>query len=90
MTGIGDEIISSVEDLIGGDFVEDLEQDPETGVYNLEVEPGHYLFWPCKCDHVFGRHNGTIGNPKTGPCFDCNCRSFSPREKFQAWRNTQK
>jgi hypothetical protein len=55
-------------------------------VKNLFVEPGHFLFWPCKCGHIFGRHGGELFSGKMDGCFECDCKRFMPAQSLESWR----
>lgn len=67
----------------------DMWQD-EDGVYNIVVSSKHYLFWPCKCGHVFGRHWGMLSMwPEAEHCYECDCEKFDPEQPFEEWRNSK-
>ena len=66
-------------------------QDPETGTKTIIVESGHFIFWPCKCGHVYGRHWGELLSGKIGHCFDCKtCKKFFPAQTLEKWRGKDK
>lgn len=54
----------------------------------LLVENTHFMFWPCKCGHVFGRHGGELFSGKMGHCFECECKKFLPEHSLEKWRES--
>ncbi len=67
------------------------EYDEEHGCHTYVVDAGHFLFWPCKCGNVYGRHSGDLSMwPEAGKCFDCSCQKFDPTMPFKEWQNSVK
>jgi len=55
----------------------------------LYVEPTHFLFWPCQCGDVYGRHYGSLSDwPDAGHCYDCKCQKFTPAQPFEDWQKS--
>lgn len=57
---------------------------------NLYVSEGHFMFWPCKCGHVFGRHGGELFSGRMFGCFECKCKKFFPAQSIEKWRESLK
>jgi hypothetical protein len=60
-------------------------------VKNITVPSSHFLFWTCKCGHVYGRHHGTFSDwPNATYCFDCTCKKFDGAEPFEQWQQKER
>jgi predicted nucleic acid-binding Zn-ribbon protein len=57
---------------------------------NLYVSEGHFMFWPCKCGHVYGRHGGELFSGRMMGCFECGCKKFFPAQSLETWRKSVK
>lgn len=63
------------------------EEDEEHGTKSYVVSDKHFLFWPCKCGHYYGRHaNGIMNWPNAEQCFDCDCKKFEGEKPWEEWK----